>query len=696
MIFGKKKKTLLILSSFMMLGAGMMMGAAEGSKVAHAESASYTFSQHYSVNTNVAGTAIELSDVVTLTCAKGVGTTDPQYYTTGTALRAYYGNTLTFSSTGNYVINSITLTIVSGGNANGITADVGSGTLGTNYEWVDAGEAYNKVVISIGQNGTANSGHRRISAISVSYTELVSDQFKVNFESDMVALKEGKGDTLVGTSGQNLEVTLPSASDFENDGYFYNGTAQVSGWKVGSNNYSLGDKVSIGESTTFTAVYEQVKSDVSVTEALGIVSELSSGVSTIYSYYCEGFVSSIPTAYDSGYGNITVMLSDGNNEIMVYRMSGGSDVEIGDTIKVYGTLVNYGGNTPEFNAGTTYEIVKKGTEKSAGDYFAEGSSFAKLTASYNKVGEVDSVVDSLDTTINGNESGSSYTSYTKTIEGGATYSVNSANTYGSIQLRSTNNAGIVTTVSAGKLSSIKVTWNSNTASRTLEIYGKNSAYESPADLYDASSSGELIGSISYDGTSSQLTYTYVATGDYEYIGLKSKSSAMYIDAIEITYVSGGDVEYTVTGAKLGFGAMFKADAYDASAKYGMFVVPAEKVSGKLDVKTDGLSAAGYKAALESKYTNVFEYERTPVKVDAAGNEAEDGEFYQIGVLFNSALENKKNGLVALGYMELDGQVYVTGEISHSLESLAQHYKDNGTLTDTDANGVLDAILAYGN
>ncbi len=111
----------------------------------------------------------------------------------------------------------------------------------------------------------------------------------------------------------------------------------------------------------------------------------------------------------------------------------------------------------------------------------------------------------------------------------------STNNNSAIQLRSNyNNSGIVTTTSGGKVKKITVTWNSNTApGRTLNIFGKNTAYSAATDLYSSSAQGDPLGTIVY-GTSTELT----VSGDYAYIGMRSNSSAMYIDTIEIEWDDG--------------------------------------------------------------------------------------------------------------------------------------------------------------
>lgn len=84
----------------------------------------------------------------------------PTYYTSGTALRAYGGNTITFTGAVGITITDIKFTFASGEGTNAITAS--TGTFSTN-KWSGAS---NEVVFTIG--GT--SGHRRIATIEVTYS----------------------------------------------------------------------------------------------------------------------------------------------------------------------------------------------------------------------------------------------------------------------------------------------------------------------------------------------------------------------------------------------------------------------------------------------------------------------------------------------------------------------------------------------
>ncbi len=129
---------------------------------------------------------------------------------------------------------------------------------------------------------------------------------------------------------------------------------------------------------------------------------------------------------------------------------------------------------------------------------------------------------------------SSYADWSdKTASSDAVYAGQSAGGNNSIQLRSdNNNSGVITTNSGGKVKKVVVNWYSSTSTgRTLNVYGKQSAYSDATDLYDTKKQGSLLGTI-VKGTSTELTIN----GDYTFIGLRSASGAMYLSSVSITWV----------------------------------------------------------------------------------------------------------------------------------------------------------------
>ena len=127
-------------------------------------------------------------------------------------------------------------------------------------------------------------------------------------------------------------------------------------------------------------------------------------------------------------------------------------------------------------------------------------------------------------------------------DSGAVYAGNSAGGNSAIQLRSDNsNSGIVSTTSGGKIKSITITWNSNTnAARKLDVYGKNTPYQSATELYSSNTQGTKIATINC-GDNSSITIS----GDYTYIGIRSNSGALYIDSIVIEWGSESGEDETV-------------------------------------------------------------------------------------------------------------------------------------------------------
>ena len=134
--------------------------------------------------------------------------------------------------------------------------------------------------------------------------------------------------------------------------------------------------------------------------------------------------------------------------------------------------------------------------------------------------------------------GTSYSAWSgKKGDSGAFYAGQSAGDNSSIQLRSNNsNSGIITTESGGNVRKITVVWHTATTDgRTLDIYGKNTKYSSPTNLYKSAEQGTKLGSIvKGSGKATELEIT----GDYAFIGMRSNSGAMYITEINIEWQSG--------------------------------------------------------------------------------------------------------------------------------------------------------------
>ena len=135
--------------------------------------------------------------------------------------------------------------------------------------------------------------------------------------------------------------------------------------------------------------------------------------------------------------------------------------------------------------------------------------------------------------------GTTYTSFSdKQVTSDAIYAGQCAGDKSSIQLRSNNNnSGVITTTSGGVIKKVVVVWNEGTNStRELNIYGSNSAYENAADLYSQETQGTLIGTLKFSEATEGVS-TLEVEDSYSYIGFRSKSGALYLTSVSITWES---------------------------------------------------------------------------------------------------------------------------------------------------------------
>lgn len=284
-------------------------------------------------------------------------------------------------------------------------------------------------------------------------------------------------------------------------------------------------------------------------------------------------------------------------------------------------------------------------------------------------------------------SGTSYTDWSgKNGTSGATYAGNSAGGNSSIQLRSTNNAGIVTTVSGGKASKVVVSWNSNTASgRTIDIYGSHDAYSSSADLYSADTQGTKLGSITLGSTTLALDSTY------EYIGIKSSSGALYLNSV---HVSWGEPEtFTFSKATIRFGGLLQKALWDeldteshVIEGYGVMFAVAESLgSNSFENVTPN------NTTIFDRYTALSESKLNPTLATAeqkVGLIDADADYYIWNLCINMTDEQYfTDNFIAAAYIKLKNgdKVFMKQTVSTSVKSLAQQMISAGVEDDGSLN-----------
>ena len=346
------------------------------------------------------------------------------------------------------------------------------------------------------------------------------------------------------------------------------GNSTVNPWRIGGKSLTevdrtLYSKTAIADNVSKIEVTHGAASNITVNSwTLEVASDadFSNIVSTLTPTFADNATTTINRPEDADWSNCyyrftyNVTVSGTSNKFLEFSEAKFYKVSDGTQPITYTVTFDAGDGTFEGNtdfptttnskeagtytlpsaerSGYTFDgwLLTGNTEPLTGSYTVSGD--VDFTAQYTEDTPLPDGTDVLNWVATGSPS-NSYVDWTYTAPSGAVYVGQSAGDHQSIQLRSNNNnSGIVTTVSAGKVTNISVEWNSSTATgRTLNVYGKNSAYTAATDLY-GDNAGTLIGTIVY-GTSTEL----IITQDYEYIGLRSNSSAMYLNEIRITWES---------------------------------------------------------------------------------------------------------------------------------------------------------------
>ncbi len=135
----------------------------------------------------------------------------------------------------------------------------------------------------------------------------------------------------------------------------------------------------------------------------------------------------------------------------------------------------------------------------------------------------------------------------------AVYAGNSnTQTTGYIGLRKNHsNSGIVSTSSGGMLKTVtlSVFSDSDTYSRTIDVYAKTSPYNSAEDLFNSETAGTLIGSVTTPANQVN-TETVVIPAGYTYVGIRSNDYTSYLVEARIVWEGLASPEVT-TGASSG-------------------------------------------------------------------------------------------------------------------------------------------------
>ncbi len=276
---------------------------------------------------------------------------------------------------------------------------------------------------------------------------------------------------------------------------------------------------------------------VATVNSTGLVTPLKVGSTTITAKSVNNKTATCIVTVHNNDGRITGMLLNSDEEELypsdTFQIEWLLDPDDAPNQNVYFELYEDNGSIIVDEDGLV-TAIKAGTDIVT--VYSEDNPAVNQSIIFTVKKRVSNVSDELTRATTGVSNGAtSYSNWSgKTDNSSAIYAGNSAGSNDSIQLRSNNNnSGIISTTSGGKIKKVTVNWYSGTDNgRTLQVYGKNSAYSAVTELFNNSNQGTLLGTI-IKGTSTELTIS----GDYEYVGVKSSSGAMYLSSITFLWQS---------------------------------------------------------------------------------------------------------------------------------------------------------------
>lgn len=174
------------------------------------------------------------------------------------------------------------------------------------------------------------------------------------------------------------------------------------------------DKVVVGEASEVEV--PTIPADATMEDIVDIAYTLTVGQALADTQTLTGVITSVDTAYDASYGNVTVTIQVGNKSdklIKCFRMKGtGADtIAVGDTITVTGTLKNFQGEV-EYDAGCTldsYTSAGGSNSNTNGNGNSNGNNNSNGNSNSNSNGNSNS---NSNGNSNGNTSGGSASSVT--------------------------------------------------------------------------------------------------------------------------------------------------------------------------------------------------------------------------------------------------------------------------------------------
>lgn len=234
---------------------------------------------------------------VTFSFSKGSNNNTPKYYTTGTGIRLYGGNTMTISVDEGYELTSVVLNTSTGSNAVNSETTVTNGTIAIDGGTTTLTANANVSSMTMTEGGT--SGHARIQSIVVNYTAVAGDK-----ELAGLQFSEASCTAIMGQA-----FTAPTLTKATNAAVTYSS----SNAEVATVNATTGEVTLVGAGTT-TIKAEAPENDTYTAGSAQYTLTVVKGYNTLAEY-----LAACGNKNDEGYINcpLTVTFTNGANTYVI-------------------------------------------------------------------------------------------------------------------------------------------------------------------------------------------------------------------------------------------------------------------------------------------------------------------------------------------------------------------------------------------
>ncbi len=234
----------------------------------------------------------------------------------------------------------------------------------------------------------------------------------------------------------------------------------------------------------------------------------------------------------------------------------------------------------------------------------------------------------------------------------------------------TKGYGIVTTASKGIAKKIVIEFGSDNKN-TLQVYGTNDAYSGTSDLYSNSTKGTLIGSLTNDSNSIEIT------DKYQYLGLVSSKGVIYISSITITW----EAETTT---------------YDSNFKLRVGID--DSIATVFDSITKD-SSKTYEYGIQVSSSSVEGFSEKVKQYALTEESTKDGNIYYLIIDLEDLMNNPERlniEFTVQAYAKIDDEILLsTNSKTYSVASLIEYYYSNEATKDLvkDAYDLLKSVGA---